>query len=180
MKESHRHERAKKIMSGHKADMKLKKANGKTAGLSGAMPTTFPVSGESPRKRMDKKRRSDNKFASGGGIDGDMPKKKGSAKTEVNIVIAGKGDQGAPPAPMMPPPMAAPPPRPPMPPQGMPPRPPMGGGMPPGGMPPRPPGAMKRGGGVKEPKYPIDSGAGGAKGRLEKSAAEKSRRKKDG
>lgn len=167
-KEGHRQKRAKEILAGTgKSKPGLKSAKGKSKGLSGAMPTTFPAEGLSPKNRIDKKKR----FASGGGVnDDDAPKKKSSAKTEVNIVIAGGGKGAAPqpmPAPMIPPGagMAPPPPRP-MPPPGA---------MPPPGM--KPPGAMKRGGGVKEPKYPINAGAGGAKGRLEKAAAEKSKRK---
>ena len=172
-KEGHRQTRAKEILAGHgKSKPGLKSAKGKSKGLSGAMPTTFPAEGLSPKNRIDKKKR----FASGGGVnDDDAPKKKGNAKTEINIVIAGKGDQGAgapPPRPMPPmmPPGAGTPPAPP-PPRPMPPP----GAMPPPGM--KPPGAMKRGGGIKEPKYPIDAGSGGAKGRLEKAAAEKSKRK---
>lgn len=164
-KDSHRHTRAKRLIAGSKgsAASNQKISTGKSTGLSGAMPTTFPVGGNSPKKRLDKKRR----YASGGGIDDDAPKKKAGAKTEVNIIIAGKGDQSPPravPVPIPPPGAAGIPPRPPM----MPP-----GGAPPQGMPMRPPGAMKRGGGIKEPKYPIDAGSGGGKGRLEKAAAEK-------
>lgn len=130
-----------------------------------------PVSGAMPKKRLDKPRR----YASGGGVEGEK-KKKGSAKTEVNIVIAGGDKGGAPAAPMMPPPGAMPPPPPPAarPPMPMPP----GGPAP--GAPMRPPGAMKRGGAIKADKYPIDAGAGGGKGRLEKAAASKSHRPKRG
>ncbi|MCB8880117.1 hypothetical protein ACELLULO517_07710 [Acidisoma cellulosilytica] len=105
-------------------------------------------------------------------------KKGGAAKskgTEVNIIIADKGQQpGGAPMGSMPsamPPTAAIPPRPPMPPQGMPPgtgAPPMGGAGPmPGGP---PPGAMmprKRGGRAEKADY--DAGAGSGLGRLEKA-----------
>jgi len=84
--------------------------------------------------------------AAGGAVDGmparsrmDRPKggkKKSSGKTNVNVIIAGKGGDDKPPMPMMPPPSAGPspmpPPKPPMMPAGGPP----GGG--PGG-PPMPP-----------------------------------------
>lgn len=125
------------------------------------------VSGAMPKKRLDKPRR----YATGGGVDGDMPKKKGNPKTEVNIVIAGK--EGQPLAPSIPPqipPMAAPPmpqpttARPSVPPQGA------TGIM--------PPAMHKRGGAVKG--YPIDAGAGGGTGRIEKAAAQKSHRPKKG
>ena len=179
-KDNHRKERAKKLLSashkkGGKADMMKSMSKKGNGGLTGAAPTAFPVGGNSPRKRQDKRQR----YATGGGVEDGASKKKSGAKTEVNIVIAGKGDQGAPmpqpvPAPMGPPPGAMPPPG------GMPPRPMPPGGMPPAGM--RPPGAMRRGGGVKE-EYPIDAGAGGGKGRLEKAAAEKRKdkgKKRDG
>lgn len=172
-KENHRQERAKKILSGRKsggkADMLKSLGKKSKSGLSGAAPKAFSASGLSPKMRQDKIQRKSkpDAYAAGGGVDGDAPKKKSGAKTEVNIVIAGKGEQGA----SMPQPVPVP-----MPPPGAgmppgPPRPPMGG-PPPGGMPPRPPGAMRRGGGVKE-EYPIDAGAGGGKGRLEKAAAYK-------
>lgn len=169
---NYRQERAKKIVK------KSGYASGGSTGEPDDCPTKDnpkckksggPVSGVMSKKRLDKPRR----YASGGGVMGDgAPKKKGSSKTEVNIVIAGK--DGAQTPPMLPPPM---PPMPQSPPPSMPPvaRPPMGG--PSAGMTP-PPGAMKRGGAVKSKKYPIDCGAGGGKGRLEKAAASKSHRSK--
>lgn len=124
-------------------------------------------------------------FADGGMVDGDAaPKrldkpgrkmkgkdKKKDAKTNINVVVmAGKGDQppGAPAGPPMPPPgpMAGPP----RPMPGPPPGPPPGGPMGP------PMGMHKNGGKVaafaKGGKVvPMDAGAGGAKGRLEKVKA---------
>lgn len=172
---NYRQERAKKLL-------------GKSLARGGCTPTTDcepdgmppkgkkaggPVSGAMPKKRLDKPRR----YASGGGVtdpDEAPAKKKSNAKTQVNIVIAGKDSGGAPP--MLPPPMppAGGPPMPPPPAAG---RPPMGG--PPGGM--VPPGAMARGGKIKRnPEYPITAAAGGGKGRLEKAAASKSDRPKKG
>jgi hypothetical protein len=180
-KNNHRQERAKKIIAGRKIGGKaeMMKSVGKKGkgGLSGAAPTSFPAEGLSPRKRMDKRKR----YATGGGVEDDAPKKKSGAKTEVNIVIAGKGDQGATPQPVpvpVPSPGAGVPPGPPRPPMGIPP------GMPPVGM--RPPGAMRRGGGIKEAddgdKYPIKDASGGGKGRIQKAAAYKhgDKRKKRG
>lgn len=97
--------------------------------------------------------------------------------TNVNIIITQPGGMARPP---MPPPGAMPPGGPPGLRQGMPPAPPPVAAMPPPGGPP--PGAMmprksggrtleKDGGKLAKPgKYPIDSGAGGGLGRLEKAA----------
>lgn len=150
--ESYRHERAKSLLKGKMGAMAKVKKGKSVSGLSGAAPTAFPISGSSPKTRMDKPKR----YASGGGVHKGMPTKSGKAKTEVNIVIAGHGDKS--PAQPMPVPAAAAPAMPPRPPMGMPPRP-----MPaPGGMPPRP--GMARGGKVKE--------------KSEKAAAHKSKRGK--
>ena len=108
------------------------------------------VNGGAPKKRLDKPSRvaTPVQLARGGAA------KKKEGKTQVNVIIAGKGDganAGAPPsAPaMMPPHPVMPPPQ---------------GAMPPQGMPPKPPGMMNKGGAVK-----MDAGAGGGKGRLEKA-----------
>lgn len=97
-------------------------------------------------------------------------RKSGGRTGKVNVnIIVGAGQGAQPPAPdiPMPPPRMAPPPMPMPPPGGLPPGlgagPPMGG-MPPGGPPPMP---RRRGGRT----YPIDDGAGGGKGRLEKVRA---------
>lgn len=103
-------------------------------------------------------------------VGGRTPRKEGGrtkGKMNVNIIIgAPGGGQGGPPPEMpVPPPQMAGPVRPPMPmpPQGMPP-----GGPPLGvGGPPPMPMARKRGGRT----YPIDDGAGGGEGRLEKIKA---------
>lgn len=125
-----------------------------------------PVSGDAAKNRLDKPRR----YASGGGIDemGSSKPKKGGAKTQVNIIIAGKSDKPDASMPPIPMPSNGPPPAPPAPPPGM--RPPMGAPVPGAA----PPSAFKRGGVVKKSgKYPITSGAGGGLGRLEKAAASK-------
>lgn len=136
-------------------------------------PKCKKAGGPVSKKRLDKPRR----YASGGGIDdpNSAPAKKGKSGTTVNIVIAGKGDQGAaPPPPPMPMPPAG---GPPMPPPGA--MPPGAGAPPPPGLPPGaggPPRPFKRGGAIKDQpskKYPISSGAGGGLGRLEKAAAYK-------
>lgn len=99
---------------------------------------------------------------------GRTPRKSGGrtkGKMNVNIIIGAPGGaQGGPPPEMpMPPPQMAGPIRPPMPmpPQGMPP------GGPPVGAPPPMPMARKSGGRA----YPIDDGAGGGEGRLQKIKA---------
>ena len=118
-------------------------------------------------------------------------KTRGKGKTDINIVInaeKGGGPGGMPPGmPPMPPkglPVPVPPPgaggppgmppgMPPMPPGGMPP-------MPPGGMPPMPPDGMppmprKTGGRAYHSYKDMDAGAGGAKGREEKTEIAKRR-----
>lgn len=108
------------------------------------------VDGGAPKKRLDKPSRKAEpvQLARGGAA------KKKEGKTQVNVIVAGKGGPDSPPMPVPVPTMA---PRPPMPPQGaMPPQ-----GMPPA-MPPRP--GMKKGGAVK-----MTAGAGGGLGRLEKA-----------
>ncbi len=121
--------------------------------------------GEKAKKRLDRPKR----YASGGAID-DIPKDKKGAKTQVNIIIAGK--DGAPAAPM---PVPVPVGGPPAPPMGTPAGPPM---TPPPGMPM----GRKHGGSVmpKNPPYPIDDGAGGGLGRLEKAAAARKTHKRGG
>ena len=123
------------------------------------------ASGSSVKKRLDKRKR----YASGGGID-DAPKEKKGAKTQVNVIIAGGNKDAAPAAPPMP--MPAPPMTPPV---GGPPMAP-----PPGGSPM--PMGRKRGGSVmpKDKEYPIDDGAGGGLGRLEKAAAARKTHKRGG
>lgn len=169
-KDSHRQDRAKKLMGscykqggGVHADEEQDKKLIKTMINKNNRGEKLKAGGHTSKSRLDKPKR----YATGGGVD-DMPAKKKSGKsdTTVNIIVAGKGGQDSmPPAPPM---GAGMPPGAPMPPVPAAARPPMGG--PPAGM--APPGAMKRGGAVK--KYPIDSGAGGGKGRLEKAAAAKS------
>ena len=99
--------------------------------------------------------------------------KAAKGKTNVNIIIAGHGAQGAPQGtppgtgPTMPPVMPRPPMMPPGAPAGLPP----GAGAPPMPMPPPgagapPPGMMPRKAGGRV--YPIDTGSGGAKARLDK------------
>lgn len=134
-------------------DKKLAKAldepKGKKAGY---------VNGGAPKKRLDKPSRvaSPVQMARGGHV-----KHKKGAKTQVNVIVASKGQPNAAP---MPAPAAAMPPRP-MPPMAPP------AGAP--GMPMRPPG-MKRGGKI-EPGEKITmgpkmkGGAGGGLGRLEKA-----------
>lgn len=175
--ENHRHERAVKMLKAshhskggaaakdvHKHEDHLHPGKPKTKLKDGGV-----AHGKSVKKRLDRPKR----YAEGGGVDG-SPKKKGNAKTQVNIVIAGKDGSPQATPPMMPPggPAA-------MPAQGapaIPPRPPMGAGAAPMGMPMR-----KKGGAVnKEPAYPIDSGAGGGEGRLEKAAAAKKTHKAKG
>ena len=88
--------------------------------------------------------------------------KTGKGKTNINIVIAGKGDSD-PSAGQMPPM----PPRPPTPvPMASPSGSPLPGGPPPGGPPAMPPPMMGRKSGGRA--YPIETGSGGAQGRLEK------------
>lgn len=186
-KDSHRHERARTL---------LKKGGYKKGG---AVKHPDKAEDEKLIRKMITKHDEGKKLKKGGFVHGGTPKKRidkpsrkghddamkphlargGKAthkggKTQVNVIVAG-GKPGGAGAPMPPPPGAgmAPPPRPMPPPGGMPP----GAGMPPpGGMPPgagMPPPAMhKRGGAIKEPKYPLDSGSGGGKGRLEKAAAQ--------
>lgn len=176
--ENHRHERAKKLISGSGCGY-AKGGYVPSEGDEGEPDSGPPnppkkksggachAEGGSVKTRLDKPKR----YASGGMVDDGMPKKKSSAKTQVNIVIAGKGDSPASPMPV--------PVMPPAPPPGAAPMiPPPGAGMPPG-MPPRPPG-LKRGGSVKGYKYPIDDGAGGGLGRLEKAAAAKKNHSKKG
>lgn len=135
------------------------------------------VEGHKPRKRLDRatRRHPDEPqdkalikrmvkpedlrkgYAKGGAV-------KGKGKTTVNVIIAGdRGQQQPPPQmPMMPPPPpAGPPPMAPPPPHPMPPQ------MPPPGAPGMPMG-RKSGGRVS---YPIEDGAGGGRGRLEKVRA---------
>jgi hypothetical protein len=88
--------------------------------------------------------------------------KTGKGKTNINIIIAGKGDSD--PSMGQVPPM---PPRPPTPvPMASPAGSPVPGGMPPGAPPQMPPPMMGRKSGGRA--YPVDAGAGGARGRLEK------------
>lgn len=172
---NYRQERAKKLVKsgGYASGGEIRGDDGEPDGIAPPPKKKKdggPVSGAMPRARLDKPRR----YATGGGVDGDVgesPKKKSSAKTQVNIVISGKGSPDGPALPPPMPPAAAPMPPAPMPPAG---KPPMGGA--PQGMPL--PGAMRRGGAVKD--YPIDAGAGGGKGRLEKAAEYKSHRPKKG
>ncbi len=151
------------------------------------------------------------KLKSGGVAEGDAPrarsdkKPRGKPGVKINIIIAGGGDKGQPPAPPMPPHAMMPPPHPmPMPPPGA------GPGGPPPPMGVIPPGAggpagLKKGGRAKRAVggnserdpiaalkptggtrlkkggrtrvknatkgYPIDDGAGGGEGRLEKAKA---------
>lgn len=170
-KDSHRQERAKKLMAGcykrgggvHEDEAQDKKLIKKMIGKHDRG-EKLKAGGHAPKKRLDKPKR----YASGGGVE-DAPKKSSKGGTTVNIMVEGKDTP-----PMMPP---IPPQGAPIPPAGVTAgaRPPMGG--PPAGMVPpgaRPPGMMKRGGAVKDKKYPIDAGAGGGEGRLQKAAAAKS------
>jgi len=100
--------------------------------------------------------------------------KAGKGKTNINIIIGGRGQPQGPMglmggAPLPNAPVSPRTPMPGMPPQGMPP---MGpGGMPPmgpQGMPPMPPQGMPMGRKSGGRAYPIDTGAGGANARLEK------------
>lgn len=112
------------------------------------------IKGEKSKDRLDKMARG-----------GKTKHHKSDTKTKVNVIVApsagGAAGQGMP---VMPPhPMPAPRPMP-MPPQGASPMGPQGAPMPP----------MKRGGKIKALKnggeVPMESGAGGGKGRLEKAA----------
>jgi hypothetical protein len=142
----------------HKMGCACKKCDGGRVGRKSGGPAindgTRPVAGRLARK--------------GGGRT-----KKG---TNVNIIIApqGAGASGAPPMGMSPPsgPVGLH--------QGAPPPAVMGPGVPPGAMPPGAPPPMRKAGGrvgegfagklAKPGKYPIESGAGGGLGRLEKAA----------
>ncbi len=118
-------------------------------------------------------KRGDNEYAVGGTVSapsfarGGRSKGKKSGKTNINIIIAGKGgpdEAGLPPKPPMGP-MAPPP--------GMGPP---GAGAPPPGMPPGMP-PMKRGGAAyaKGGKVPMKGGAETGQGRLDKAKAYKAR-----
>lgn len=110
------------------------------------------VNGGAPKKRLDKPSRVATPVQMARGGAAKHKKGKKGSKTQVNVIVTGKGES-QPPMPMpapMPPQAAAMPPRP------MPPA--------PGGPPPMKPPGMKRGGKVK-----MTAGAGGGLGRLEKA-----------
>ncbi len=120
------------------------KAGGRVGFADGGLPggDDEAMEGEAPAGRLDRPTRG---------------AKKGGATT-VNVIIAQKPDQ-PPASPMMPPPPA----------DAGPPMPPPGAGAPPMG-PGGPPPMMGRKAGGRV-NYPIDDGAGGAAGRLEKTKA---------
>lgn len=180
-KDSHRHERAHTLLKkgGYKKggavkhadeaeDKKLVKKMLKKHDKGEKLKKGGYVQGGVPKKRLDKPSRKSHDDAMKPHLarGGKAAHKGGKGKTQVNVIVAGGGKPGG--APMPPPGAAMPPPRP-MPPPGA--MPPPAGAMPPGaGMPPPP--MHKRGGAIKEPKYPLDAGSGGGKGRLEKAAAQ--------
>lgn len=165
MKKDSKRDRAKKMLDrcGYASGGSVTKKDDKKSDKSCKAKPKFKDGGYvdpgAPVKRIDKPTRKATPVQMN---RGGVAKKKGSGKTQVNVIVAPSQKEEMPP--MMPPPGL-----PPMAPAPIPPG--AGAGLPPGappvpGMPPK----FKRGGKVnKKESYPIDAGAGSGKGRLQKA-----------